>query len=73
MLVALLGSAAAIVLKTYGSKGYAASMVLSLFALDAARRGRVVDTSSPENIFSYYMYMWNIFYGCYLLLPFLNR
>jgi hypothetical protein len=73
MLVTLLASAAAIVFKTYGSKSLGVSLVLALFAADAARRGRVVDTNSPDNIFSYYMYMWNIFYGCYLLLPFLSR
>ncbi len=73
MLVALLGSAAVVVFKTYGMNGFPVSAILTLFAIDAARRGKVVDTTSPDNIFSYYMYMWNIFYGCYLLLPFLRR
>ena len=42
---------------------------LSLLAVDVTARAQTVDTAQPDRIFSYYMYIWNIFYACYFLLP----
>ena len=42
---------------------------LSLLALDVTKRAQIVDIKKPDNIFSYYMHIWNIFYACYFLLP----
>jgi len=32
-------------------------------------RARTVDSTAPADVFAYYMHVWNVFYGCYLLLP----
>ena len=47
------------------------AICLSLLAFDVRRRALEVESKKSEGakVFSYYMYVWNIFYGCYLLLP----
>ena len=35
-------------------------------------RALKVEAENPEKVFQYYMHMWNIFYLCYALLPFLR-
>ena len=49
----------------------ALAICLSLLAFDVRRRALEVESKKSEGakVFSYYMYVWNIFYGCYLLLP----
>lgn len=42
---------------------------LAVMAWDVRRRALVVESESSEQVFSYYMYIWNIFYACYFLLP----
>ena len=37
--------------------------------MDVKQRAVAVDTNQPTEIFKYYMHIWNVFYGCYLLLP----
>lgn len=44
--------------------------VLAVLAVDVRKRAVKVDVTKPQMIFDYYMYIWSIFYGCYLLLPF---
>ena len=42
---------------------------LSLLAIDIKKKAQFVDINKPDNIFSYYMHIWNVFYACYFLLP----
>ena len=42
---------------------------LSLLATDVTKKAQFVDINKPDNIFSYYMHIWNVFYACYFLLP----
>lgn len=48
------------------------ALVLSLMADDVRNRALKVDTAQPDAVFKYYMYIWNIFYSCYFLLPLLR-
>lgn len=50
----------------------AVALVLSLMADDVRTRALKVDTAQPDAVFKYYMYIWNIFYSCYFLLPLLR-
>jgi len=50
----------------------AVAMVLSLMADDVRSKALKVDTAQPDAVFKYYMYIWNIFYSCYFLLPLLR-
>ncbi len=45
---------------------------LSFMADDVRRRALQVDADEPKKVFEYYMYIWNIFYSCYILLPLLR-
>jgi len=49
-----------------------ASVALSLMAYDVQGRARKVDVTLPSAIFDFYLHIWNIFYFCYALLPFLK-
>ena len=42
---------------------------LGALAVDVGQRASRVDTSQPKEVFEYYMHVWKVFYGCYLLLP----
>jgi homogentisate phytyltransferase/homogentisate geranylgeranyltransferase len=42
---------------------------LAALAGDVRQRASVVDPSQPKVVFEYYMHVWKVFYGCYLLLP----
>jgi len=44
--------------------------VLIALAVDLIRRYQIVDKKNPESIFDCYMWVWNVFYACYALLPF---
>lgn len=48
-----------------------ASLSLILFAIsaDLGRKTLKIDTDNSKQIFDYYMYVWVVFYACYLLLP----
>jgi len=50
---------------------YIAAAMLGIFAIDLRKRALKVEAEDPDKVFSYYMHMWNIFYLCYALLPFL--
>jgi homogentisate phytyltransferase / homogentisate geranylgeranyltransferase len=84
MLVSLLGGASvataasipAILSSTTSLTKVLAKIALSTglggMAWDVRRRARQVETDSDSEVFSFYMYVWNIFYACYLLLPLLK-
>jgi homogentisate phytyltransferase/homogentisate geranylgeranyltransferase len=36
------------------------------------RRARDVDTSSKDSLYSFYMFLWKLFYAEYAVLPFLR-
>lgn len=46
--------------------------VLALFTVNLKRRAADVDPVQSTQVSSFYMHMWKIFYGCYMLLPFLK-
>jgi hypothetical protein len=49
------------------------SAVLGGFAFDVRKNALLVEAGgaeNPDNVFKFYMRVWNIFYGSYLLLPF---
>lgn len=50
----------------------ALAVVLSRLAGDVQRRAELVETERPDEVFAYYMHIWNIFYACYLMLPLLR-
>lgn len=50
----------------------AVAMVLSLLADTVRNKALKVDTAQPKEVFKYYMFIWNIFYSCYFLLPLLR-
>ena len=35
----------------------------------ASREEKLVDAEKPKQVFEFYMFVWKIFYLCYLLLP----
>lgn len=45
------------------------SAALGILAVDVRRRALLVESESSEEAFSYYMYVWNVFFACYFLLP----
>ena len=45
------------------------SILLAVFGFDVQKRARVVVPSDSKIVFEFYMYVWNIFYACYLILP----
>jgi homogentisate phytyltransferase/homogentisate geranylgeranyltransferase len=47
----------------------ALSLILLAISADLGRKAMKVDTDNSKQIFDYYMYVWVIFYACYLLLP----
>mmetsp|Transcript_27392 Transcript_27392/g.60655 ORF Transcript_27392/g.60655 Transcript_27392/m.60655 type:complete len:390 (-) Transcript_27392:586-1755(-) len=46
------------------------SAVLGGFAFDVRSNAIKVEAENPDKVFKFYMRVWNIFYGSYLLLPF---
>lgn len=46
--------------------------ILVALAMDLIRRYKIVDKKNPESIFDCYMHVWNVFYMCYVLLPFVR-
>ena len=58
------------------SKGYASkgakiiiSIALAVMALDIRQKAIQVEADRSEEVFNFYMHIWNVFYGCYFLLP----
>lgn len=47
------------------------SLLLAYFAVLVRSKAKVVDTEDSEKVFKFYMFVWKIFYSCYLLLPLL--
>lgn len=47
----------------------AIASILFSFGMDVYKRAIEVDAKEPKKVFSFYMYVWNIFYACYLVLP----
>lgn len=45
------------------------SVFMGAFAFDMRKNALNVDTEKPHAIYDFYMYVWNIFYACYLILP----
>jgi homogentisate phytyltransferase/homogentisate geranylgeranyltransferase len=41
-------------------------------AADVKRRAKHVNSTVPSQVYDYYLHIWNIFYFCYLLLPFVK-
>lgn len=50
----------------------AVAVTAALFATGARRRGATVDPKDKEEVYEYYMYLWKLFYGSYLALPFVR-
>jgi homogentisate phytyltransferase/homogentisate geranylgeranyltransferase len=50
----------------------ACSVVLFALSKDVRKRASVVKPEDSDSVFKYYMQMWNIFYACYIILPFLR-
>lgn len=49
-----------------------AGMVLGFLGKDVRKRASVVKPEDSASVFKYYMHLWNIFYACYAILPFLR-
>ena len=49
-----------------------AGMVLGFLGRDVRKRASVVKPEDSASVFKYYMHLWNIFYACYAILPFLK-
>ncbi len=49
-----------------------AALFLGHLAGDVRSKALKVVATEPESVFTYYMYIWNIFYACYALLPLLK-
>ena len=45
---------------------------LAYLGKDVRKRARDVKAEDSASVFKYYMHMWNIFYACYAILPFLR-
>lgn len=54
------------------STRFLVALGLSFMADDVRRRALQVDSQDSKKVFEYYMYIWNIFYSCYVLLPLLR-
>ena len=39
---------------------------------DVKKKAKLVIAENSSNVFEYYMYLWNVFYLCYVILPFLK-
>eukprot|EP01038_Epipyxis_sp_PR26KG_P015086 gene15086-20299_t len=48
------------------------SLVLGYFAYDVQSRAVETNSQEPKAVFDYYMHIWKLFYGCYLILPFVR-
>lgn len=44
--------------------------VFAAFAVDVKQRAIAVKPTDSSCVFNFYMYVWKIFYACYLILPF---
>ena len=44
----------------------------SIMGVLLVRRARDVDTSSKDSLYSFYMFLWKLFYAEYAVLPFLR-
>jgi len=44
-------------------------VMLSVFAWDVQDRAKKIEVEDTSSVFDFYMYIWKIFYACYLLLP----
>ena len=44
-------------------------VAMALLAVTVRGRALAVNAAQPKEVFSHYMHVWNVFYGCYLLLP----
>ncbi|CAE7246589.1 VTE4 [Symbiodinium pilosum] len=45
------------------------AVISLLFCRSLQRKERLVDAEKPKQVFDFYMFVWKIFYLCYLLLP----
>lgn len=45
------------------------AVVSLLFCRSLRRKEKLVDAEKPKQVFEFYMFVWKIFYLCYLLLP----
>jgi hypothetical protein len=43
--------------------------LMAYMAWDVREKATEVDPSKPKKVFEFYMYIWNIFYACYVVLP----
>lgn len=46
--------------------------ILAISGFDVRRRAKRVNIKENKAIYSFYMYIWNLFYLTYILLPFLR-
>jgi homogentisate phytyltransferase/homogentisate geranylgeranyltransferase len=49
-----------------------AGALLGFLGKDVRKRARVVKAEDSESVFKYYMHLWNVFYACYVIMPFLR-
>lgn len=70
-LASLLGVKLVSFSKGYASKGakIIISIALAVMALDIRQKAIQVEADRSEEVFNFYMHIWNVFYGCYFLLP----
>ena len=49
-----------------------AGALLGFLGKDVRKRASVVKAEDSESVFKYYMHLWNVFYACYVIMPFLR-
>lgn len=50
----------------------AISSILLMLSFGVRERGKDVHIIQEGKVYEYYMYIWKVFYACYVLLPFLK-
>ena len=70
-LASLFGMKVASLASSYASKiaKLTISVSLALMAFDIRQRAIQVEADRSDEVFSFYMHIWNVFYRCYILLP----
>lgn len=70
-LASLLGMKILSIANSYTSKAakLIISVSLALMAFDIRQRAIQVEADRSDEVFNFYMHIWNVFYRCYLLLP----
>ena len=63
------GLAAGTMSRSIGLTRTLAASGLMALSYDVATRARRVNPQRPDDVFAYYMRVWNVFYACYCLLP----